>query len=110
MAASQPGKPPVTLAPFSLDASGKDSCREHRRLTLDLHELALNPFCPKDLSSMHLIILEDDPHLGEAMALGLRQQGHVVDWFQDGQPASHALKSAAYDALILDLGLPRTDA
>ncbi|MCU0931222.1 MAG: response regulator transcription factor [Serpentinimonas sp.] len=58
---------------------------------------------------MRLIILEDDPQLGEALAIGLRQQGHVVDWFQEGEPASRALQSAAYDALILDLGLPHTD-
>ena len=58
---------------------------------------------------MRLIILEDDPQLGEALALGLRQLGHVVDWFQDGESTSNALRSAAYDALILDLGLPGMD-
>jgi two-component system, OmpR family, response regulator QseB len=58
---------------------------------------------------MRLIILEDDPQLGEALAAGLRQLGHVVDWFTEGSQASHALASATYDALILDLGLPKTD-
>jgi two-component system, OmpR family, response regulator QseB len=58
---------------------------------------------------MRLIILEDDPQLGEALSAGLRQLGHVVDWFDEGSQASHALSSATYDALILDLGLPKTD-
>lgn len=58
---------------------------------------------------MRLIILEDDSHLGEAMTVRLRQLGHVVDWFQEGESTTRALKQAAYDAVILDLGLPGTD-
>jgi two-component system, OmpR family, response regulator QseB len=58
---------------------------------------------------MRLLILEDDSQLGDALATGLRQGGHVVDWFQDGQQADAAIETAPYDALILDLGLPDTD-
>ncbi|MBL8348609.1 MAG: response regulator [Rubrivivax sp.] len=58
---------------------------------------------------MRLITLEDDPQLGEAIAAGLRQLGHVVDWFQDGTQADAAIDRAPYDALVLDLGLPGTD-
>lgn len=58
---------------------------------------------------MRLLILEDDPQLGEALSGGLRQQGHVVDWFTSGPPADAALRGTAYDALVLDLGLPGTD-
>ncbi len=58
---------------------------------------------------MRLLILEDDPDLGDALAAGLRQSGHVVDWFRDGQQADAALAGTAYDALVLDLGLPGTD-
>ena len=58
---------------------------------------------------MRLLIVEDDPQLGDALASGLRQQGHVVDWFGEGQSAHQALEQASYDALILDLGLPKTD-
>ena len=58
---------------------------------------------------MRLLIVEDDPQLGDALAVGLRQLGHVVDWFQNGQSANQALQQASYDALILDLGLPGLD-
>ena len=58
---------------------------------------------------MRLLILEDDPDLGAALAAGLRQQGHAVDWFREGAPADAALQDAPYDAVVLDLGLPGDD-
>lgn len=58
---------------------------------------------------MRLLILEDDLALGEALALGLRQHGHVVDLFDQGTQANSALMSTDYDAVVLDLGLPGED-
>ena len=58
---------------------------------------------------MRLLILEDDPQLGDALAAGLRQLGHAVDWFTSGTQADAAIDSAPYDAAVLDLGLPGTD-
>ena len=58
---------------------------------------------------MRLLVIEDDPLLGDALAAGLRQLGHRVDWFADGATADAALAGAAYDAVTLDLGLPGTD-
>jgi len=58
---------------------------------------------------MRLLILEDDPQLGDALASGLRQLGHAVDWFASGAQADAAIDSAPYDAAVLDLGLPGTD-
>jgi two-component system, OmpR family, response regulator QseB len=58
---------------------------------------------------MRLLILEDDPQLGDALATGLRQLGHAVDWFAAGAQADAAIDSAPYDAAVLDLGLPGTD-
>ena len=55
---------------------------------------------------MRLLIVEDDPQLGEALAAALRGQGHAVDWFRDGDAADAALGGAPYDAMLLDLGLP----
>ena len=47
--------------------------------------------------------------LGEAVRDGLRQESYVVDWVQDGGAALAALSTAAFAALVLDLGLPRSD-
>ena len=58
---------------------------------------------------MRLLVVEDDVLLGEALAIGLRQLGHAVDWFGDGERADAALAGAAFDAVVLDLGLPRGD-
>ncbi len=58
---------------------------------------------------MRLLIVEDDPQLGEALAAALRGQGHAVDWFRDGQAANAAITDAPFDAVLLDLGLPGAD-
>jgi two-component system response regulator QseB len=58
---------------------------------------------------MRLLIVEDDAQLGEALAAGLRQLGHAVDWFRDGARADAAIDGAPYDAMVLDLGLPGVD-
>lgn len=58
---------------------------------------------------MRLLIVEDDAQLGDALATGLRQRGHAVDWFRRGEEADAALAAAPYDAVVLDLGLPGAD-
>lgn len=54
-------------------------------------------------------MVEDDELLGEAVRDGLRQEGDVVDWVQDGDAAVAALSTSTFSALVLDLGLPRRD-
>lgn len=58
---------------------------------------------------MKILLVEDDPTLGEAVMLALRQAGFSVDWARDGVQAGHALVGYAYDATLLDLGLPRRE-
>ena len=58
---------------------------------------------------IRILIVEDDSQLGEALASGLRQLGHVVDWFRTGSEADHALGTTSFDAVVLDLGLPGGD-
>ena len=58
---------------------------------------------------MRILLVEDDDMLGEAVRDGLRQESYVVDWVQDGAAALAALSTAAFSALVLDLGLPRSD-
>lgn len=56
---------------------------------------------------MRLLLVEDDPQLGDGLAVGLRQRGYVVDWVRDGVAADQALQNDDYAVLVLDLGLPR---
>jgi DNA-binding response OmpR family regulator len=56
---------------------------------------------------MRLLLVEDDPQLGDGLAVGLRQRGYVVDWVRDGVAADLALQNDDYAVLVLDLGLPR---
>lgn len=56
---------------------------------------------------MRILLVEDDPQLGDGLTVGLRQAGFAVDWVRDGQSADHALASENFDLLVLDLGLPR---
>ena len=56
---------------------------------------------------MRILLVEDDPLLGDGLMVGLRQQGYAVDWVKDGAAADHALKSERFDLAVLDLGLPR---
>jgi len=58
---------------------------------------------------MRILLVEDDALLGDALAVGLKQAGHAVDWVTDGVAAEAALASEDYAAAVLDLGLPRKD-
>ncbi len=56
---------------------------------------------------MRVLVVEDDPLLGEAICIGMRQRGFASDWVRDGIAAETALKTETFAAVILDLGLPR---
>jgi len=56
---------------------------------------------------MRILVVEDDPLLGDAIQAGLKQSGYAVDWLRDGAAADQALTTEPYAALVLDWGLPR---
>jgi DNA-binding response OmpR family regulator len=56
-----------------------------------------------------VLLVEDDALLGDGVRAGLRLAEYAVDWVQDGETASSALRDHSYDACVLDLGLPRRD-
>ena len=56
---------------------------------------------------MRLLLVEDDPILGNGIEAGLKQAGFTVDWVQDGRSAQLALETSGYELVVLDLGLPR---
>jgi len=56
---------------------------------------------------MRVLIVEDDEALGEGIQEGLKRDGYTVDWIKDGQLADQVLKTEEFDAIVLDLGLPK---
>ncbi|RTL20182.1 MAG: response regulator transcription factor [Burkholderiales bacterium] len=57
---------------------------------------------------MRLLLVEDDPMIGESLREALRRQGFAADWVRDGDAADAVLGSSErFDAVLLDLGLPR---
>jgi DNA-binding response OmpR family regulator len=57
----------------------------------------------------HLLIVEDDDLLRDALAAQLRQAGHSTDSAADGLAARVQLENTRFDGVILDLGLPLLD-
>ncbi|AMP00065.1 response regulator [Collimonas arenae] len=47
--------------------------------------------------------------IGEAVEQALKDATYAVDWVRDGQAALLAVGTQAYDAVLLDLGLPKRD-
>ena len=58
---------------------------------------------------MRILLVEDDPLLGDGLKAGLRQLGFQVDWVRDGLAAERELRAEPYAAAVLDLGLPGKD-
>lgn len=58
---------------------------------------------------MRVLVIEDEPDLLEALEKALREEGYAVDTAQDGQEGLFKATSWEYDALILDIMLPKLD-
>jgi len=58
---------------------------------------------------MRVLLVEDDRMVGLAVQQALKDAAYVVDWVTDGETAMEAAGSETYEAILLDLGLPRLD-
>jgi two-component system OmpR family response regulator len=58
---------------------------------------------------MRVLLVEDDPMIGAAVCVALRDGAYAVDWVRDGLAAESALAHATHEAVLLDLGLPGRD-
>lgn len=58
---------------------------------------------------MRLLVVEDDVRLCDVLRRGLTEQGHVVDVAHDGEAGETWAQGAPYDAVILDVNLPKRD-
>jgi two-component system, OmpR family, copper resistance phosphate regulon response regulator CusR len=58
---------------------------------------------------MRILLVEDEPSAARFIAKGLREASHAVDVASDGIAASDRCEQNDYDAVILDVMLPRKD-
>ncbi|WP_163647648.1 response regulator transcription factor [Modicisalibacter sp. 'Wilcox'] len=58
---------------------------------------------------MRLLLVEDDPLLGDGIKTALQREGYVVEWFDNGTDAMAAARCEAFSVAVLDLGLPDVD-
>ena len=58
---------------------------------------------------MRILIVEDEPTLGQQLKSTLEQNGYAVDLSTDGEDGHFLGSTEEYDAVILDLGLPEID-
>ena len=58
---------------------------------------------------MRVLVVEDDPDLGRQLSEALTQAGYAVDLARDGEEGHFLGDTEPYDAVVLDLGLPKMD-
>jgi two-component system OmpR family response regulator len=58
---------------------------------------------------MRILIVEDEPRLLRNLARALREEGYAVDVAAAGDEGLYKAESCNYDAIVLDIMLPRLD-
>jgi two-component system OmpR family response regulator len=58
---------------------------------------------------MRILVVEDEPRLLRSLAKALREEAYAVDTAEDGEEGLSKAESYNYDAIVLDVMLPRLD-
>lgn len=58
---------------------------------------------------MRILLVEDEQHLSQAVATGLRSEGFAVDVTDNGTDGLAMARGGAYDLVVLDILLPGTN-
>lgn len=58
---------------------------------------------------MRLLVVEDDPNLNQQLVDALKEAGYAVDTASDGEEGHFLGDTEPYDAVVLDIGLPKMD-
>ncbi len=58
---------------------------------------------------MKVLVVEDEARLSRQVVGALREAGYAVDAAADGERADFLARTERYDAIVLDLGLPKID-
>ena len=60
-------------------------------------------------STMRVLVIEDDPDVNHVVASFLREEGYSVDTAKDGEEGLYKATAWNYDAVLLDVMLPKLD-
>jgi two-component system OmpR family response regulator len=63
----------------------------------------------KQCNCMRVLIVEDEPDLLSSLARALREEGYAVDTAGDGEEGLFSAESNDYDAIVLDVMMPKLD-
>jgi two-component system OmpR family response regulator len=58
---------------------------------------------------MRILLVEDDPQIGAAIASALDDAGMAADWVTDGSTALASIDAGSFELVLLDIGLPKKD-
>ncbi len=58
---------------------------------------------------MRILVVEDEARLSQQLATALGEAGYAVDCAAEGERAEFLGQTERYDAIVLDLGLPKVD-
>jgi two-component system, OmpR family, response regulator len=58
---------------------------------------------------VRILVAEDEAALADLLRDALTDAGYAVDWAADGERAEYLGRTEEYDAVVLDLGLPKVD-
>jgi two-component system OmpR family response regulator len=64
---------------------------------------------PDPAANMRILIVEDEPDLLHSLVRALREEGYAVDGAADGEDGLFKAESVEYDAIVLDVMLPKLD-
>src|ERR1700738_4315855 len=58
---------------------------------------------------MRILVVEDEVSLAKQLTSSIAEAGYAVDHAADGERADFLAQTEPYDAMVLDLGLPKID-
>ncbi|WP_299722314.1 response regulator transcription factor [uncultured Tateyamaria sp.] len=61
------------------------------------------------MSTHHLLIVDDDPHIRSVLRIALQRAGYEVSEAGDGAEGLSKARSGRFDLIVLDIGLPEID-
>jgi two-component system OmpR family response regulator len=58
---------------------------------------------------MRILVVEDEASLAKQLTSSIAEAGYALDHAADGERADFLAQTEQYDAMVLDLGLPKVD-